>query len=114
MRPSRSFLRFHFGAPYPRSIRHGPASVWGVLDVVISRLPRLHGSDLQDIAEMVSRGLVDPQRLLERFESALGWWAMDARADDLPRVIRNFHRIQRDELLVEEPKIELAVCVLDV
>ena len=90
---------------------HFRVEVLDVLDVVIAKLPRLHGTDQKDIAEMVRRGLIDPQRLLERFRSAVGRWAMDARADELPRVVRNFHRVQRDELLVDESEVDLPAWV---
>jgi len=98
---------WHRLAPFDPPLTRFHVEVLDVLDVVIAKLPRLHGTDRKDIAEMVRRGLIDPTRLRERFQSAVDGWAMDARADDLPRVVRNFHRVQRDELLVDESEIDL-------
>ncbi len=102
---------WHPLARFDPPLIHFRVEVLDVLDVVIAKLPRLHGTDQKDIAEMVRRGLIDPQRLLERFRSAVGRWAMDARADELPRVVRNFHRVQRGELLVDESEIDLPAWV---
>lgn len=104
---------WHRLAPFEPPLVHFRVEVLDVLDVVIAKLPRFHGTDQKDIAEMVRRGLIVPKRFLERFESAVRRWAMDARAEDLPRVLRNFHRVQRDELFVEESEIELPAWVGD-
>jgi hypothetical protein len=87
--------------------------VLDVLDVVIAKLPRYHKTDQDDIAAMVDRDLVDPERFLARFRSAVTRWSMDARADDLPRVVRNFHRVQRDHLFVGESEIALPSWIED-
>jgi hypothetical protein len=78
-----------------------------VTDVCVAKLARFHRTDRDDIAAMVERGLVGPERLVERFRSAAERWHFDARGDDLPRIIRNLHQVQRDELGVEESEIEL-------
>lgn len=77
------------------------------LDVVIAKLARFHTADQEDIAAMVKRDLVDPMRFTARFRSAVRRWWHDARADDLPGIVRNFHRVQTDELFVGESEIEL-------
>jgi hypothetical protein len=46
-------------------------------------------------------------RLVERFRAAVDAFSGDARAEDLPRYVRNLHRVERDFLLVPETEIEL-------
>lgn len=104
---------WHRMAPFEPPLTHFRLEVLDVLDVVIAKLPRYHKTDQDDIAAMVDRDLVDPERFLARFRSAVARWSMDARADDLPRVVRNFHRVQRDELFVEESEIELPSWIED-
>jgi hypothetical protein len=78
-----------------------------VTDVCVAKLARFHRTDRDDIAAMVERGLVEADHLALRFRSAVERWHFDARGDDLPRIIRNLHRVERDELGVEESEIEL-------
>ena len=49
------------------------------------------------------------RRLIERFQSAVDVYGGDARADDLPKYVRNLHRVERDHLGVPETEIELPV-----
>ncbi len=77
------------------------------LDVVVSKLKTFRPWDLDDIRAMVQRDLVNPIRLVERFESAKERWLLDARAPELPDYIENLHTIQRDYLFVPETPIEL-------
>jgi hypothetical protein len=78
-----------------------------VTDVAVSKLKRFIGSDRNDIAAMIERGLVPHALFVERFKSAVESYYMDARAEDLPKYIRNFHQIERDDFDVEETEIEL-------
>ena len=78
-----------------------------VTDVCVAKLARFHRTDGDDIAAMVERGLVDPDRFVVRFRSAAERWFFDARGEELPRIIRNFHRLQRDEFGVDETEIDL-------
>ncbi len=78
-----------------------------MLDTVVTKLKRFNANDIDDIEAMVRLELVDPERLVERFRSAMDGFLGDARADDLPRYIRNLHRVERDFLLAAETPIEL-------
>lgn len=77
------------------------------LDVVVSKLKPFRPGDLDDIRAMVKRNLVDPARLVERFELAKEHWLLGSRAPELPDYIQNLHAIQRDYLFVPETPIEL-------
>jgi hypothetical protein len=45
--------------------------------------------------------------MVNRFQAAVETYAMDARAEDLPRYVRNLHRIERDCFQVAETRIDL-------
>lgn len=51
--------------------------------------------------------LLHPLVLVERFRSAVDRRWMDARADELPRYLRNLHWLQRDLLGVAETEVDL-------
>ncbi len=78
-----------------------------VVDVVVSKLTRLNKTDDADIRAMVDLGLVPHKRLIERFEAAMDRLLLDARAQDLPKIIRNLHHVERDYLVVPPTEIEL-------
>lgn len=88
-------------------LRHLRVQVLDVVDVVVSKLKRLNANDLADIDAMAGLGLVPHAELLERFRTAVDGFAGDARAEDLPRYVRNLHRIERDLLGAAETEIEL-------
>lgn len=88
-------------------LAHFAVEALDVVDVVVAKLARLHGPDRGDIQAMVERGLVDPLVLVERFRSAVDRVWMDARADELPRYVRNLHWLQRDLLGVAESDFEM-------
>lgn len=88
-------------------LRRLRVQVLDVTDVVIAKLARLHGRDREDIAAMEERGLLTHDLLLERFNSAVARIWHDARADDLPRIVRALHWVERDLLGVPESDIEL-------
>ncbi len=88
-------------------LRHFSVEALDVVDVVVAKLARLHGADRGDIKAMVELGLVDPAVLVERFQSAVERVWMDARADDLPRYVRNLNWLQRDLLGVDETEVDL-------
>ena len=71
-------------------------SVLEVVDVVVSKLKRFNGKDMEDVRAMVDMDLVEHVRLIDRFNSAVDRFGMDARADDLPLVIRNLHWVERE------------------
>ncbi len=89
------------------TLRSFQVEVLDVVDVVIAKLARLHSTDRDDIAAMESRGFIDHDVLIERFNSAVERIWHDARADDLPRIVRGLHWIERDLLGVSETHIEL-------
>lgn len=95
------------------NLRHFDVEVLDVLDVVVAKLARLHGSDRDDIGAMVERGLVDHEALIRRFRSAVERIWYDARADDLPRHVRALHWAERDLLDEAETHIELPPWVAD-
>ena len=57
-------------------------SALDVVDVVVSKLKRFNGNDLDDIRTMVDMELVEHEPLLERFRSAVDRFSMDARAGE--------------------------------
>ncbi len=72
-----------------------------VVDVVVSKLKRFDARDIGDIDQMIDRGLVPHQRLVERFRSAVDVFSSDARAEDLPRYVSNLHIVERDHYLLD-------------
>ncbi len=90
-----------------RELDHFEFEVLDVVDVVVSKLKRFNSNDASDIRAMVDRSLVDHARLIERFRSAVDMFSGEARAEDLPRYVRNLNRVERDYLLVDETKIDL-------
>lgn len=96
-----------------RRLTHFSVAVLDPTDVVISKLPRFHANDVQDIREVVLRGLVDHAEFVMRFRSAIDGFAMDARADDFPRYVRRLHQVERDFFGVGESEIDLPSWVTD-
>ena len=80
---------------------------------MIAKLARFHKTDRDDIAAMAERELIDPERFATRFRSASRRWWHDARADELPKIHRNFHQVQQDELFVWPTPVELPPWVED-
>jgi len=88
-------------------LRHFRVEVLDVIDVVVSKLGRFHDDDQNDIVAMIGMGLVPHAELVTRFRSAVDVSLGDASAERLPSSVRNLHRIERDEYLVDETDIEL-------
>lgn len=84
-------------------------AVLDVVDVVVvvSKLKRFHASDRADVQAMIDRDLVPHARLIARFRSAVDVFSGDARAEELPRNVRNLHRVERDMLGAAASAIEL-------
>lgn len=78
-----------------------------VADVVISKLVRFKGSDVDDISAMIEMGVVDKTNLDIRFKIAVNKWTYEARSEKLPKIIENYHTVERDMFLTAESKIEL-------
>jgi len=89
------------------ALRHLEVHALDIVDVVVSKLKRFSASDLGDIAAMIERGHVAHGDLVARFLAAVDMFAYDARGDDLPGVIDNLHRVERDLLGVDETSIAL-------
>jgi hypothetical protein len=89
------------------SLKHFKAECLDVVDVVVSKLRRFNVNDDADIRAMVELGLLPHKRLVNRFEKAMDRFTLDARAEDLPKIIKNLHRVERDYLGVEPSEIEL-------
>lgn len=88
-------------------LKHFSVQALDIVDVVVSKLKRYNISDVADIREMVIRGLVDHKLLIMRFEEAVDRFSIDARIEDVPKVIENLHAIERDYLRVPESQIDL-------
>ena len=89
------------------SLKNFSVEVLDVTDVVVSKIKRLNQNDIDDIKAMAGKKLLDQKRLVSRFESAVDLFSADARAEDLPRYIKNLNRVERDFLGATESKIEL-------
>jgi hypothetical protein len=90
-----------------KDLTHFRVEVLHVLDVVVSKLRRFHANDIRDLEAMVNLDLVPHAALLERFLSAVDCFLMDSRAEELSRCVKNFHRVERDMLFVDETPIVL-------
>jgi hypothetical protein len=88
-------------------LRNFEIHVLDVVDVVVSKLKPFRPNDLSDIKAMIDRKLVPHDRLVERFRDAVDDFAGGAGADNLPRYIKNLHRIERDLFNVPPSPIEL-------
>ena len=88
-------------------LAHIRIEVLALVDIVVSKLKRLHGNDLRDIEAMVDLDLVPHAVLIERFRSAVDYFLLDARAEDLPKCVENLHRVERDLFGLPETEIDL-------
>lgn len=94
-------------------LRHFRIEVMDVVDVIVSKLKRLHQDDLDDVEAMVERGLVTHEALVDCFREAVDF-TTDAKAEDLPRFRANLHRVERDVFGMNDPtEIELPSWVED-
>lgn len=88
--------------------------VLDIVDVAVSKLKRYNGDDANDIRAMADRDLLDHARLVARFKGAADRFSIDARAPDVPRYLKNLHKVERDILGVTPSDIELpAECLPD-
>jgi hypothetical protein len=104
---------FHPAVALNQLLGHFQVEMLGVVDTVVSKLKRFNANDINDIEAMVAMDLVQHADLINRFRSAVDLFAGDARAEDLPKYVRNLHRVERDFLLVPETRIELPSWVDD-
>lgn len=89
------------------ALQHLELVALDIVDVVVSKLKRFGANDQSDIDAMIERGLVPHEQLIDRFRAAVDDFIGDARAEELPRYVANFHRVERDMLVVPETDIEL-------
>lgn len=94
-------------------LKNFKVEVLDVNDVILSKLARFHSDDVNDARAMAALGLLDHALLVERFQKAASWFAMDARASEVPKYLKHLHRIERDILGVPESPIELPAECLD-
>ena len=81
--------------------------VLDVTDVIVSKIRRFSATDIDDIKAMIDLKVVSSDELLDRFKQAIEPWKFDARSEELPQIIKNFHSVQRDMLFVEESSFVL-------
>lgn len=89
-------------------LTHFEAEALSILDVVITKLKPFRPTDIADIEAMIRRGHVSHEQFLNRFRSAVDRFADGAQgAGKLPRIVENFHQVEREAFGVEETEIEL-------
>lgn len=98
---------WHPLAPLNASLSHFELEVLDIVDVVVSKLKRFNRDDVNDVSAMVQKGLVPHGTLVERFRAAVDVFSCDARADELPRYVRNLNRLERDGYGATATLIEL-------
>jgi hypothetical protein len=99
--------KFHPHEPLNEQLKHFEITTLDVVDVVVTKLKRFNSDDAGDVAAMVAKGLAPHKRLVERFLAAVDAFSLDSRAEDLPKIIKNLHKIERDFFRVPESQIEL-------
>ena len=67
----------------------------------------LNGNDRDDIRAMVDIERVEHEPLIDRFRSAVDRLGMDARADDLPIIIKHLHWVERERFSSRPTPIQL-------
>jgi len=99
--------RFQFLKTLNAGLRRFSIEALDVTDVVVSKLKRFNQNDADDVRAMVDKDFVEHGELLERFKAAVDAFSVDSRAEDLPRIVDNLHRVERDMLRVPESDIDL-------
>jgi len=89
-------------------LTHFEVEALSVPDVVITKLKPFRPTDIADIAAMILRGHVTHDQFVTLFRSAVERFADGATGGEkLPKIVANFHQIERDQFGVEETDIEL-------
>ncbi len=99
--------KFHSQTALNTDLKHFEITALDVVDVVVSKLKRFNSDDAGDVAAMVEKGLIPHEHFVERFLAAVDRFSMDSRADDLPRIIKTLHKVERDMFHVPESHIDL-------
>ncbi|MFA6316576.1 MAG: DUF6036 family nucleotidyltransferase [Elusimicrobiota bacterium] len=97
---------FHPVAKLDR-LKHLSVEALDVVDVVVSKFKRFSLNDEADVRGMAELGLLDHRALVRRFKSAVDRFQLDARAAELPRIIKNFNKAERDYLGAVPTTIDL-------
>ncbi len=90
-----------------QELRNFKVEALDVTDTVVSKLKRFNANDVSDIRAMIKSGKVEHSKLLERFRMAVDRYSVDARAEDLPKYVKNLHTAERDYFMVPETDIKL-------
>lgn len=98
--------RFHTVASL-KPLKHFEISALDITDVVVSKLKRFNANDVSDIDAVIRKGLINHKTLIKRFNESVDSFSMDARAQDIPRYVKNLHTVERDMLDTAESSIEL-------
>ena len=69
-------------------------------DVVVSKLKRFSALDADDIRAVCELEQIDPQKLTNRFQSAVDSYQMDARSEDIPKYIETIKNKPLSEFCV--------------
>jgi hypothetical protein len=88
-------------------LKHFEVMALDVVDVAISKLKRFNSNDAADIRAMAEKGLIVPGKFASRFQLAVDAYSLDARAEDIPKYIKNLHTVERDFLEVRESEVIL-------
>lgn len=81
--------------------------VLGAVDVAVSKLNRFHANDRADIDALIQAELVTHAAFVRRFLGAVDVRSHDARADELPLIVRRFHTVERDMFACPPTEVEL-------
>ncbi len=98
---------FHSIDSISKDIQNFQVDALDITDIVVSKLKSFRAGDVDDINELVRLNLLSHSKLIERFSLAIDAWFMDARANQLPKIIQNLNTILRDSFGVEEVEFEL-------
>lgn len=93
--------------PVFKGLKNFEITALAITDVAVSKLKRFTSNDAADIRAAVEQGLISHNALVARFRAAVDAYSTDARAEDLPRYVKNLHTVERDFLEVAESEIEL-------
>lgn len=93
--------------PVIGSLKNFEITALDITDVAVSKLKRFTSNDAADIRAVVEKGLISHALLVNRFRAAVDAYSTDARAEDLPRYVKNLHTVERDFLEVAESEIDL-------
>lgn len=99
--------RFHPQKKLSEDLKNFSVEALDIVDVVVSKLKRFNASDSEDVNAMIERGLVPHAALIERFAAAVDEYSTDSRLEDVPKYVRNLHRVERDMFHVPESQIDM-------